>query len=173
MRKSYLLVIFILCISVSILGFFMLFNPSKSLTSVTLIIGLLFLLNGVNEVLGYISQAKIWNISRWHLIEGVFSVLIGMATFFYTNFAEQIFVFMFALWMLFSAISHIFISRTLKGLPGTNLILLLVIIMLILGVLSFFTQSIAAITVAIIIGVFFIAQGFIWISLGLVIRRLN
>src|SRR5699024_1583455 len=83
--------------------FFFLFNSSKSLTSVKLIIVLLFLLNGVNEVLGYISQAKIWNISRWHLIEGVFSVLIGMATFFYTNFAEQIFVFMFALWMLLSA----------------------------------------------------------------------
>lgn len=173
MRKTYLLVIFILGISMSILGFFILFNPSASLTSVTLIIGLLLLLNGINEILGYITQAKIWNISRWHLIEGVFSLIIGLTTFFYIDFAQQIFVFIFAIWILLSAISHIFISRTLKGFPGTNLLFILGIIMLILAVISFFTPFIAALAVAITIGMFFIFQGFIWISLGLVIRKLN
>lgn len=173
MRKTYLLVIFILGISMSVFGFFILFNPSNSLTGVILFIGLLFFLNGVNETLGYITQAKLWNISRWHLVEGVFSVLAGAATFFYTDIAEQLFIFIFAFWILVSAISHIFISRTLKGLPGTDLIFILGIVMLILAIISFFTPFVAAITTAIILGVFFIAQGFIWISLGLVIRKLN
>lgn len=173
MRKIYLLAVFFLGISMSILGFFILFNPDVSLTSVTLIIGLLLLLNGVNEIISYIKHSKTWHISRWHLVEGGFSFLVGLATFFYTDVAQQIFVFIFAFWILLSAISHIFISRTLKGMPGTKLIFALGIVMLILAVVSFFTQFIAAITVAIIIGVFFIAQGFIWIALGLVFRKLS
>lgn len=172
MKKIYLFAVFFLGISMSILGFFILFNPDVSLTSVTLIIGLLLLLNGVNEVISYIKQSKTWNISRWHLVEGVFSLLVGLATFFFTDVLQQVFVFIFAFWIFLSAISHIFISRTLKGMPGTGMIFILGIVMFVLAIVSLFTQFIAAITAAIIIGVFFIAQGFIWIALGLVLKKL-
>lgn len=173
MKKIYLIAIFLLGISMSILGFFILFNPDVSLTSVTLFIGLLLLLNGVNEIISYVKQSKVWNISLWHLIEGIFSLIIGLTAFFYTDVAQQVFVFIFAFWILLSGLSHIFISRTVKGMPGEKLIFVLGIVMLILAIISLFTQFIAAITVAIVIGVFFIAQGFIWISLGLVFRKLS
>src|SRR5690625_5194909 len=76
MKKIYLIAIFLLGISMSILGFFILFNPDVSLTSVTLFIGLLLLLNGVNEIISYVKQSKVWNISLWHLIEVIFYLII-------------------------------------------------------------------------------------------------
>src|SRR5699024_12244534 len=62
MKKIYLIAIFLLGISMSILGFFILFNPDVSLTSVTLFIGLLLLLYGVNEIICYVIQFIVWNI---------------------------------------------------------------------------------------------------------------
>src|SRR5699024_3666173 len=138
-----------------------------------LFIGLLLLLDGVNEIISYVKQSKGWNISICHLIEGIFYLIIGLTDFFYTDVIEQVFVFIFAIWILLYSRSHIFISRSVKGMPGQKLIFVLGIVMLILAVISLFTQFIAAITVAIVIGVFFIAQGFIWISLGLVFRKLS
>src|SRR5699024_11409489 len=84
-KKIYLIAIFLLGISMSILCFFILFIPDVSLTSVTLFIGLLLLLNGVNEIISYVKQSKVWNISLWHLIEGIFSLIIGLTAFFYTD----------------------------------------------------------------------------------------
>src|SRR5699024_11623819 len=81
MKKIYLIAIFLLGISMSILVFFILFNPDVSLTSVTLFIGVLLLLNGVNEIISYVKQSKVWNISLWHLIEGIFSLIIGLTAF--------------------------------------------------------------------------------------------
>src|SRR5690625_4611140 len=103
MKKIYLIAIFLLGFSMSIVGFFLLCNPYVSLTSVTLFIGLLILLNEVNEIISYVKQSKVWNISRWHLIEGIFSLIIGLTAFFYTDVAQQVFVFIFAFWILLSS----------------------------------------------------------------------
>src|SRR5699024_12128783 len=84
MKKIYLIAIFLLGISMSILGFFILFNPDVSLTSVTLFIVLLLLLNGVNEIIIYVKQSKVWNILFCHLIEVIFSLIIDLTAFFYT-----------------------------------------------------------------------------------------
>src|SRR5690625_8002595 len=99
MKKIYLISIFLLVISMSILDFCILFNPDVSLTSVTLFIGLLLVLNGVNEIISYVKQSKVWNISLWHLIEGFCSLIIGLTAFFYTYVAQQVFVFIFAFWI--------------------------------------------------------------------------
>src|SRR5699024_1264193 len=90
MKKIFLLAIFLLGISMRFLSFFILFNPDVSLTSVTLFIGLLLLLNGVNEIISYVKQSKVWNISLWHLIEGIFSLIIGLTAFSYTDVAQQV-----------------------------------------------------------------------------------
>src|SRR5699024_4583143 len=97
----YLIAIFLLGISMSILGFFILFNPDVSLTSVTLFIGLLLLLNGVNEIISYVKQSKVWNISLWHLIEGIFSLIICLIVFFYIDVALLVIVFIFCLYFLY------------------------------------------------------------------------
>src|SRR5699024_11386180 len=105
MKKIYLFAVFFLGISMSILGFFILFNPDVSLTSVTLVIGLLLLLNGVNEIISYVKQSKVWNISLWHLIEGVLSLIIGRTAFFYTDVAQKVLVFCFSFWLFLSALA--------------------------------------------------------------------
>src|SRR5699024_11273035 len=125
----YLIAIFLLGISMSILGFFILFNPDVSLTSVTLFIGLLLLLNGVNEIISYVKQSKVWNISLWHLIEGIFSLIIGITAFFYTDVAQQVFVFIFAFWILLSGILFIFFCRCVKGVAVEFLCVFFVIVL--------------------------------------------
>src|SRR5699024_12797692 len=91
MKKIYLIAIFLLGISMSILGFFILFNQDVCLTSVTLVIGLLLLLNGLNEFISYVKQSRVWNISLCHLIEGSFSLFISLTAIFCPDFAHQCF----------------------------------------------------------------------------------
>ncbi len=171
--RSYLFSTFFLGLSMTLIGIFVLINPTTSLTAVTLIIGILLILNGVNEIVGYLRQAKIWNISKWHLVEGLLALAFGVATFFYTDVAQQIFVIIFAVWLLISAISHIFISRKLDFIPGAGWLTVFGVLLLIIAIGSLFTQMFAAITIATFIGIIFLAQGFMWLSLWGIIRRYN
>ena len=171
--RSYLFSTFFLGLAMTLIGIFILVNPTTSLTAVTLIIGILLILNGVNEIVGYIKQAKIWNISRWHLVEGLLALGFGIATFFYTDVAQQIFVIIFAVWILFSAISHIFIARKLNFIPGSGWLTAFGILLLIIAIGSLFTQMFAAVTIATLIGIIFLAQGFMWLTLWGVLRKYN
>lgn len=171
MRKLYLHSLLLLGIAMVVIGVWCLFNPTTSLRVLTLTIGIILILNGINNVSSYFQWKKIWRPSRWILIDGIFSFIIGGLIFMYTNTAERVFIIIFAAWLLVSSILYSLIAFAVRGLHGWIVLLMLGIITGLLAIVSFFTNVIAAISVAIMLGLFFIAQGFIWISFWRLVNK--
>ena len=65
MRKLYLHSLLLLGIAMVVIGVWCLFNPTTSLRVLTLTIGIILILNGINNVSSYFQWKKIWRPSRW------------------------------------------------------------------------------------------------------------
>ncbi|HEM2281107.1 TPA: HdeD family acid-resistance protein, partial [Listeria monocytogenes] len=156
MRKLYTYFVLILGVAMIGLGIYLMFNPSTSLQALTIFIGIILVLNGINEVISYFGEQKYWSISKWIMFDGILSILIGGFAIFESNMAERVFIIIFAIWILASAILRILTAFAVKGLPGWTVLLIMGIIGLIIAVISLFTNMLVAIAVGIILGIFFI-----------------
>ncbi|EAE2636853.1 HdeD family acid-resistance protein, partial [Listeria monocytogenes] len=107
----------------------------------------------------------------WIMLDGILSILIGGFAIFESNMAERVFIIIFAIWILASAILRILTAFAVKGFPGWTLLLIMGIIGLIIAIISLFTNMLVAIAIGIILGIFFIFQGITCLSLWWVIRK--
>ncbi|AHI56793.1 HdeD family acid-resistance protein [Listeria ivanovii] len=171
MRKVYLYFVLLLGIVMIGLGIYLIFNPSTSLKALTIFIGIILVLNGINEVISYFGERKYWSISKWIMLDGILSIVVGAFAIFQSNMAERIFIIIFAIWILASAVLRILTAFSVKGLPGWTLLLVMGILGLIIAIISLFTNTLVAIAIGIILGVFFILQGVTCLSLWRVMRK--
>ncbi|MBC2253333.1 HdeD family acid-resistance protein [Listeria welshimeri] len=171
MRKLYTYFVLVLGIAMIGLGIYLMFNPSTSLQALTIFIGIILVLNGLNEVISYFGESKYWSISKWIMLDGILSILVGGFAIFELNMAERLFIIIFAIWILASAILRILTAFAVKGFPGWALLLLMGILGLIIAIISLFTNTLVAIAIGIILGLFFILQGSTCLSLWWVIRK--
>ncbi|MBC1651653.1 HdeD family acid-resistance protein, partial [Listeria booriae] len=107
MRKIYLYFVLLLGIVMIGLGVYLMFNPSTSLKALTIFIGIILILNGINEVVSYFGERKYWSISKWIMLDGVLSIAVGAFAVFQSNIAERLFIIIFAIWILASAVLRI------------------------------------------------------------------
>lgn len=105
------------------------------------------------------------------MLDGILSILVGGFAIFESNMAERLFIIIFAIWILASAILRILTAFAVKGFPGWALLLLMGILGLIIAIISLFTNTLVAIAIGIILGLFFILQGSTCLSLWWVIRK--
>ncbi|EIB7706938.1 HdeD family acid-resistance protein [Listeria monocytogenes] len=171
MRKLYTYFVLILGVAMIGLGIYLMFNPSTSLQALTIFIGIILVLNGINEVISYFGERKYWGISKWIMLDGILSILVGGFAIFDSNMADRVFIIIFAIWILASAILRILTAFAVKGFPGWTLLLIMGIIGLIIAVISLFTNTLVAIAIGIILGLFFIFQGITCLSLWWVIQK--
>lgn len=125
MRKLYTYFVLVLGIAMIGLGIYLMFNPSTSLQALTIFIGIILVLNGLNEVISYFGESKYWSISKWIMLDGILSILVGGFAIFESNMAERLFIIIFAIWILASAILRILTAFAVKGFPGWTLLLLM------------------------------------------------
>lgn len=57
-RKLYTYFVLILGVAMIGLGIYLMFNPSTSLQALTIFIGIILVLNGINEVISYFGEQK-------------------------------------------------------------------------------------------------------------------
>lgn len=114
MRKLYTYFVLILGVAMIGLGIYLMFNPSTSLQALTIFIGIILVLNGINEVISYFGEHKYWSISKWIMLDGILSILIGGFAIFESNMAERVFIIIFAIWILASAILRILTAFAVK-----------------------------------------------------------
>ncbi|EFR96007.1 membrane protein, putative, partial [Listeria ivanovii FSL F6-596] len=105
------------------------------------------------------------------MLDGILSIVVGAFAIFQSNMAERIFIIIFAIWILASAVLRILTAFSVKGLPGWTLLLVMGILGLIIAVISLFTNTLVAIAIGIILGLFFILQGVTCLSLWRVMRK--
>ncbi|WP_171839745.1 DUF308 domain-containing protein, partial [Listeria monocytogenes] len=104
MRILYTYFVLILGVAMIGLGIYLMFNPRTSLQALTIFIGIILVLNGINEVISYFGDHKYWSISKWIMRDVFLSILIGVFAIFESNMAVLVFIIIFAIWRLASAI---------------------------------------------------------------------
>lgn len=166
MKKFYAFSLMILGGLLIVFGGALMLNPDMSLRALTVTIAILLILNGLNEIIIYFQARKFWRITKWSLIEGILALGIGIFTIMSPNIAERVFIIIFAFWILVSAFLHMTVAFVVRPISGWFLLLLLGAITATLAIASFFTTTIAAITVAVMLGLFFISLGLTWIVMG-------
>lgn len=171
MKKIYIHSLLLLGIGLVLLGIWSLLNPALSLRTILFTIAIMLIFVGLNYIISYF-QNKTWPLSRWVLFDGIVSLLFGILIVLFPNVAEQFMVILFALWLFVTSIFHIFIAFALKRFKGWWLLLIFGILTGILALLSFVTNAVAAISAAVTLSFFFLFQGFVWISLWRVVRKL-
>lgn len=118
MRKFYSISIFLISLALVAFGVWIVFNPTVSLRVFTLSIGILLIIHGIVEMISFIEQRKIWNISFIFLVNGLLSFVVGGITLFVPDLAEQTFVYIFAIWLLLSSLIQMYAAFSLRDVRG-------------------------------------------------------
>lgn len=173
MRKFYLLLILLISIAMGAFGMWFMVNPALSLRAVTLTIGVLLMFHGIVEIVSFIRERKVWNISFLFLLNGLLSLGIGGFALVSPSTAETTFIILFAVWLLISAVLQMITAFSIRNTKGWIYLLMLSVIVFIFALLSFFSKLPVAITVSMTIGIFFILQGLSMFFVFLFARRLS
>lgn len=78
MKNIFKYLLLISAILMMAMGFWFIFNPTASLKTTTILIGLLLGGNGLVEIFSFLQERKVWNISKWILFDGFASLIAGI-----------------------------------------------------------------------------------------------
>ena len=93
-------------------GFYLMANPALSLLSFAFLFALIFMVNGISDIIKYFSADEK---SGWDLFTGVMTVLLAIWLFSGTFFEKVTFIpFIFAFWALFTGVSKTIMSFEVK-----------------------------------------------------------
>lgn len=175
MRKFYSISIFLISLALVAFGVWIVFNPTVSLRVFTLSIGILLLIHGVVEMISFVEQRKIWNISFIFLVNGLLSLVVGGITLFVPDLAEQTFVYIFAIWLLLSSLIQMYAAFSLRDVRGWGWLFAVGVIIFVFAIASLLSKMTVAFVVSLSFGLYFIVQGIglfvIWLLLRRVTRR--
>lgn len=141
------------------------FTPLATLLSAGYIIGILFLVYGVIGIVNNIKNVAgplEWIISILAVIVGVFAIVRPGSTLV----IDRILMFMIAAFFVIQGVTHIVLAIQTRGSSGWFIGLIVGILAVALGIYAFINPAIAAITVGVLIGFFFIMCGISMITLG-------
>jgi uncharacterized membrane protein HdeD (DUF308 family) len=165
MKKIYNMTKWLMLVSgilIVVLGITMLFTPLENLVTLALFIGISMLISGVGEIVSFCSEEK-GHRSPWMLANGVISTLFGVWTIFGRGVAALVVLlpFIFAAWVMFSGITRIVGSVSLKeeGYRQWGWLLAFGIVGAVFGFLLLFAPVLSAFVVSVSIACMLIAYG--------------
>jgi uncharacterized membrane protein HdeD (DUF308 family) len=137
-------------------------NPTSALKTFVILFGITAIMKGIGSIVGYF---RIKHLSGMGivlaLVTGVLDILIGVL--FLTNLASGVFTLgiLFALWILLDSVTGLSNIGFLKDISTGMywLYLVLNILSLIMGVLLLFNPIVAALTMSMIVGIYFLIFG--------------
>lgn len=145
------LIVGILFILVSLVAFR---NPVGDLFAIAIIFGGMAIVNGV------------WLVTQRHgsttiLLVGILEILIGLLLLFNLGVTAQAIAYVFAIWFILNSVSNLFLLKYFKSLGNGYywLMLILNVLGIIAGVAMLFEPLISVITLAFIVGFYFMLIG--------------
>lgn len=143
-------------------GFISFSKPDKTLHLLAIIIGVVFLFDGVFELtirrrfLRSINESPVWVV-----ILGILNVVLGIIFIFNPGFGTLYIAIIFAIWFIIDSIMELSVGRLFKGVSGGYywLTVIFSILGIILGVILLFSPAVSALTVVWIVSVFLIIFG--------------
>ena len=151
-----------------IFGMVVLFHPSATLMSLTVLLGISMLITGISDIAAYFWMAGLPG-AGWVLADGVLTVLLALMVFWNETVAALTIPAIFAIWLLFSGVSTAILAMDLKagGIGRWNRLFWIGFIMAGLGLVMLFRPMAAAVTISILVGIALIAEGLLAIWRGL------
>lgn len=171
MRKFYSFSLLTFGLAMVAFGVFVMMNPELSLRVFTLFIGSLLGLYGIVEIVAFVEQRKVWNISFLFLLNGLLALGVSIFTFARPELAEMTYVFVFGIWVLVSAIFQMIAALSLRRIPGWGALLAIGLVLFIFALVILLSKMAAAITVSVTFGIYFIAQGMALFFAWMLLRR--
>lgn len=144
-----------------IAGMYMLTRPASSLASMAIFFAIVFLFDGIAEIVKYFSKEKELR-TGWELFHGLITVLLALSLFSSSLFNLAMFIpYISTIWVLFAGISRTMLSFTFRKMDKKigNLMLTLGILGLIAGAVMLSHPIMTGLFVAYTIGFIFIYNG--------------
>ena len=152
-------------------GIFAIRNPSDTLLSIAMTLGVILLLTGIFHIVVYLSTQHLIYGSTWLLGEGIIDLLVSILLFRHAHLATTAIPFIFSMWAMFTGVSKLILSAEFRelGFRRWGIYTLPGVLCLVLGFLSFYDFMLAATVISTFVGLFFILQGiaaflFWWLS---------
>lgn len=155
-----------------ILGLMALFMPGVTFTTLIIFLGAYLLIDGIFSIIAAINARKHLDAWGWYLASGIFSVIVGIITF-YSPFATALALLYFiAFWVIIAGLIEIIIAiRLRKEIKGEGWYILGGLITTVFGVLILINPIAGALTLTMIFGVYALIFGIMLIYLGIKLKQ--
>ena len=151
-------------------------RPFAATESLTMVIGIMMIGNGVVTILHYFSSRALSGFFlKGSLARGILLIIIGIFILTHVDFTVTVFSYIFSLYIIVDGISGVESSFLLKNLGASNWIVNLILSLLLIaaGVYMLFNPSSAVATASMWIGLILIVDGFESIVLVTRIRSMG
>lgn len=163
-RKSFDWAALILGILFVILGFVSFYHPDKTLSLISILVGIGAILRGLYELwlrqtLNNLLDQK----STWLMVMAILDIILGLIFLFYHQAGVIAIAYIFAIWFIIDCVGQIQVASFYRQLRKGYYWLLIVlnIIGIIIGVIMLFVPMLSALTIVWLISIFLIVLGVI------------
>lgn len=157
-----------------LIGIFALAMPTKTLATITIIVGLLVLVDGVISIFSSLMHHK-QNKNWWvGVMQGVFGVLIGLFVFNFPGPTIGLLLFIVALWAIISAIIYIVVALSIRNKEyGGWFLTALAVISFIFGVIAFANPYETVKVLTMLVGILALVSGIFMTAFGMEVRSVK
>lgn len=137
----------------AILGAILVWKPEETVTVISYILGVIFIIVGIVKCINYFVANGKYNLYNYDLVYGLMAIVIGLVTIIFSNAIISIFRIIIGIWIIYSSFMRMNLSVTLKNLNmGAWLYsLILSVMMFIAGLYVTLNSGAVIVTVGIIL----------------------
>ena len=162
----------ILC---AICGIVVFCNPVKSYITISIVFGIVMLLNGIVELITAVTSRNLFLLRGYNIMGGMLDLFIGLFLCAFPRLTLDLLPIILGVWLLYHSFMIMGLGSDLKAIrtPGSSLLFIGGVVMLIIAILALFSNSFGTNLVVILTGTAFVIFGIILSSIALELRKAN
>ena len=162
----------ILC---AICGIVVFCNPVKSYITISIVFGIVMLLNGIVELITAVTSRNLFLLRGYNIMGGMLDLFIGLFLCAFPRLTLDLLPIILGVWLLYHSFMVMGLGSDLKAIrtPGSSLLFIGGVVMLIIAIFALFSNSFGTNLVVILTGTAFIVFGIILSSIALELRKAN
>jgi uncharacterized membrane protein HdeD (DUF308 family) len=155
-------------------GVLVILVPGIALESLILLLGIYFVVDGIGAVISAVRNRE-GNKDWWvTLLEGIVSILAGIAAFVYPGMTALILLYLIAAWAIITGVLEIWSAiRLRKEIENEWMLGLAGVLSIVFGIVAIIFPSATALSILVLIGAYAIIFGILLLVLAFRLRKLN
>lgn len=138
-----------------VLSIFLISRPTQSLNFLVITFGVILVINGLIHIISYFSTKDDFMIFNFELIQGIISIITGLLFIFQPRIISAFLPFFVGVWIIIESVIKFQVALNLRGIEGTNWIMMLVLSILtaIIGIIIILNPFASAIALTTVCGI--------------------